>query len=85
MELFRTGRFKKDFKRLDRLIQDRVITTLEQFLANPSHPSLRVKKMEGTPDVWELRVSENVRITYQHDHGVVYLKRVGTHDILRHP
>ncbi|MBI4358640.1 MAG: type II toxin-antitoxin system RelE/ParE family toxin [Candidatus Omnitrophica bacterium] len=83
--LFRTKRFKKDFRRLPHEIQDRTAKVFELFRSNPRHPSLHVKKMEGTQDIWELRVSDNYRITFQFVQEGVLLRRIGTHDILREP
>ncbi len=85
MDLVRSERFKKDFKRLDRTMQDRVLAALEKLVANPRHPSLHVKKMEGTHDIRELRVSDNHRITYQHGKDSIILRRVGAHDIIGRP
>ena len=85
MVLLRTERFKKDFKRLPGEIQDRLAKVLELFAANPRHPSLHVKKMEGTPDIWELRVSENYRVTFQPAREGVILRRIGTHHVVRQP
>jgi addiction module RelE/StbE family toxin len=85
MQLLRTERFKKDFKRLSAEIQERTGKALELFVSNPRHPSLNVKKMEGTPDIWELRVSDNYRITFQRVAEGILLRRVGTHNALRQP
>ena len=85
MQLLRTERFKKDFKRLPPEIQERVGRTLGRFVDAPRHPSLHVKKMEGAPDIWELRVSDNYRITFQLVQEGALLRRVGTHNVLRQP
>ena len=85
MQLLRTERFKKDFKRLPTEIRGRVGKALELFLANSRHPSLHVKKMEGAPDIWELRVTDNYRITFQFVQEGILLRRVGTHNVLRQP
>ena len=85
MQFLRTERFKKDFKRLPPEIQERVGRTLGRFVDAPRHPSLHVKKMEGAPDIWELRVSDNYRVTFQRFKGGVLLRRIGTHKVLRHP
>ncbi len=58
---------------------------LERFLANPRHPALHAKKMEGVRDVWELRVTDTYRVTFQFVQEGVLLRRIGTHDILRRP
>ena len=86
MQLLRTERFKKDFKRVPRDVQERTGKALELFVTNPRHPSLHVKKMEGAPAIWELRVSDNYRITFQRVvEGSVLLRRIGTHNVLRQP
>jgi len=85
MPLLRTERFKKDLKRLPIEIQARTGKALELFVSNSRHPSLHVKKMEGAPDIWELRVSDNYRITFQFVQEGVLLRRVGTHHVLRQP
>jgi len=85
MPLLRTERFKKDFKRLPREIQEKFPTVLERFVSNPRHPSLHVKKMEGVREVWELRVTDNYRVTFQFVQEGVLLRRIGTHNVLRHP
>ena len=85
MQLLRTERFKKDFQQLPAEIQQRAIKTLERFVANPRHPSLQMKKMEGAPGIWELRVSDNYRVTFQRFTGGVLLRRIGTYNVLRQP
>ncbi|MBI3319565.1 MAG: type II toxin-antitoxin system RelE/ParE family toxin [Candidatus Omnitrophica bacterium] len=85
MQVLRAERFKKDFKRLPQDIQDKLPIVLERFLSDPRHPSLHVKKMEGVRDIWEIRVTDNYRITFQFMPEGVFLRRIGTHDVLRHP
>ena len=85
IQLFRSDHFKKMFGKLPIDIQDRTGDTLERFLSNARHPSLHVKKMEGSPDIWEMRVTENYRITFQYVREGILLRKIGTHDVLRHP
>jgi len=85
MQLLRTERFKKDFKRLPREIQHKLPEALERFMTNPRHPSLQVKKMEDVRDIWEMRVTQSYRVTFQFVQEGVLLRRVGTHDVLRQP
>ncbi len=47
MKLVRTNQFKREFKKLPRHIQEKVIRKLELLVMNPRHPSLRVKKIKG--------------------------------------
>lgn len=85
MIIDRSESFKRAYQALPQGIQERVQKTLLLYAANPRHPSLGNKKMEGAGDIWELRVTQSYRITYQRIPGGVFLRRVGTHDILRHP
>ena len=85
MQLLRTERFQKDFRGLPGDVQERAVKALALLAANRRHPSLQVKKMEGAPGVWELRVSDNDRMTFHVVEEGVLLRRIGTHDILRRP
>lgn len=78
-------RFDKDYKSLPDAIKDMVDTKLGLFMSNHRHPSLRVKKMEGTETIWEMRVTSNYRITFKNEGEIIVLRRVGTHDVLNRP
>jgi mRNA-degrading endonuclease YafQ of YafQ-DinJ toxin-antitoxin module len=84
-ELYLTRTFERLFKRLPKEIQDLAYEKLALFLEDPSHPSLRVKKMKGTAAIWEPSVTMNHRITFEVDGERVLLRRIGTHDVLREP
>ena len=83
MKILWTPPFERDFFTLSEALQIRVEKTLRLLAANPRHPSLRTKKLEGAKDVWEARVSLSYRITYQASGDTLILRRVGSHDILR--
>ena len=85
MHLEATRRFMKDYADLDSDLQQQVKKTLQLLQQNPSHPSLHHKKMEGCEDIYEVRVTLKYRMTYQRIGDGGYLRRVGPHDILRHP
>ena len=85
MQVFRAERFKKDFKRLPRDIQQKVPKVVEHLISNSRYPSLHVKKMDGVHEIWELRVTQSYRITFQFIREGVLLRRIGTHDVLRQP
>ena len=81
---FRTlGTFKKDYRGLPREIQQQVDEALRLLSQNPRHPSLQVKKMKGTKNIWEGRVTLAYRFTFNWLSDLVILRRVGTHDILK--
>ena len=82
MIIRRTDAFLKDYRTLPVAIRERVDKQLLLLFENFRHPSLRLKKLKGT-DRFEIRISEGYRLTLRLDQGVMELRRVGTHDILR--
>ena len=85
MKLARTARFARDFRSLPPDIQRRAAKQLQLLLDNPRHPSLRIKKMEGSQDIWEGRITKGYRFTFQVRNDTYILRRIGTHDILAAP
>jgi mRNA-degrading endonuclease RelE of RelBE toxin-antitoxin system len=77
--------FDRSFKRLPEHIRDETLEKLARFLDDPSHPSLRVKRMKGTEGIWEMSITMNYRLTFEVDEERVLLRRIGTHDVLRRP
>lgn len=85
MRLLPTEQFRRHYARLPSEVQNQVDRKLELLLAHPRHPSLQVKKMQGTAKIWELRVTQGHRVTFQIEGDLYVLRKVGTHDILRKP
>ena len=79
----RTQSFARDFKNLPKEIQQRAERAIGLLAANPLHPSLRTKKMQGLEDIGEARVTLSYRITFQRMGDALILRRIGTHDILK--
>ncbi len=80
-----TQNFKKDYQALSEEIKKRVKKQLKIIKQNPRHPSLHTKKMNDPREIWEARVTESYRFTFQIEKDIYILRRVGTHDILRNP
>jgi len=78
----RTNAFLKDYRGLPSEIRERVDKQLHNLFEDFRHPSLRLKKLSGT-DKFEIRISKGYRLTLRFEKGVVELRRVGTHDIMR--
>ena len=85
MHIEATATFIKLYKKLPLEIKDLTQKTLQLFESNSSHPSLGHKKMAGQKDIYEIRVSRNYRITYQKMGDTIFLRKIGTHDLLRQP
>ena len=80
-----TRTFIRLYKALPQDIREKTKSALELLALNPSHPSLGHKKMGGQENIYEVRVSQNYRITYSKSGHTGYLRKIGTHDILRNP
>ncbi len=82
----RTRYFRRAAKKLG--AQDRAspAKALLLYEANPAHPSLHIKRIQGTKSVWEGRVSDTIRFTFEKIEGGIVLRNVGVHDpTLRRP
>lgn len=85
MKIQFTGPFDREYSRLPDTIKDRVNKQIETLASDPGHPSLRIKKMAGSDDIWEARVTRGYRMTFQIVADTAILRRVGSHNILRNP
>lgn len=83
MILARADSFERDFVRLPAQIQAPVEKAVLLLAQNARHPALRAKKIKGSKDIWEGRVTRGYRFTFNWQGNVIILRRVGTHDILR--
>jgi addiction module RelE/StbE family toxin len=85
MQVIYTNSFKKDYNSLTLPVQRQADKKLGLLISNPRHPSLQTKKMKGTKDIWEARISRSYRMTFNVVEDFIILRRIGTHDILRAP
>jgi len=46
------------------------------------HPSLRVKRIQGTKNRWEGSVTMKYRFTFELIEDTIIFRAIGTHDIL---
>ena len=76
----RTSRFKRAAKKLTAQDRGRLATALLRYEENPSHPSLGVRRIQGTTDIWEGRASDSIRFTFEKIDGGIILRNVGPHD-----
>lgn len=85
MKLLFTKRFIRDYRKLPQQIQKANDKQLELLLFDPQHPSLGIRKMHDPRNIWEGRVTESYRFTFQIQEDNYILRKVGTHDILKKP
>jgi len=80
-----TQSFKKDYQNLPENLKEQTQKQLSIMVENPRHPSLRIKKMSGTQNIWEARITRGYRVTFQIEGEIFLLRRIGGHDILKKP
>ncbi len=80
MRLFYSERFHRAYGELDNNQAESVKKALRLLTSNPRHPSLRVKKIQGTTDIWEARASRSLRLTFEMHGDLILLRNVGAHD-----
>ena len=90
----RTARFDRDWEGLTVDEQDRFRHAVSQFVRDLRggrfRAGLRVKRVQGTDDIFEMTWAANGRATFEYGSGGasgahVIWRRVGRHDILRRP
>ena len=75
-------RFKKEYNKLPKEIQKAFDEKLSLFLKQTSHPSLRVKRIQGTKNRWEGSITMKYRFTFEFLENGLIFRTIGTHDIL---
>jgi len=82
----RTERFKRAYRRLETAEREMVKKALRQLAEDRTHPGLRLKRLQGTDGIWEVRAGRDLRITFEFVDDVTVLRNVGHHDeTLRQP
>lgn len=85
MQFYRTDSFKKNYRKLPQPIKKAAQKQLGLLLDNPDHPSLNIKKIQGTRNIWEGRITRSYRFTFHIVEDTYVLRKIGTHDILNKP
>ncbi len=85
IKLVFTYPFKRDFKKLPKAIKRRTEAALMLLMANPYHPSLRVKKvrgeiLKGYDNIFEGRITRDYRFFFLIDTEAYILLRCGRHE-----
>ena len=85
MDIQITGRFERSFAKLTKAEMQAVQKALALLTENPRHPSLQVKKMQGK-NIWEVRSSKRLRMTFEMTGEIIVMRNVGEHDkVLKRP
>jgi len=86
MIIVRSPRFDRAYKKLPKEVREQFKNKIKLLAeSNYSHPSLRVKKIQGTDSIWEASIDMNHRFTFEKMEKGIKLRVVGKHDILNKP
>jgi len=80
MRIARTERFKVAYSALTTSNQQQARKAIRLLRENPRYPGLRVKRIKGTEDNWEARVSRSTRMTVEVHGDLIILRNIGEHD-----
>jgi len=72
--------FWRAYQSLDPTAQAQARLAYARFNADPGHPSLRFKKLQGSKDQWSVRVSEQYRCVGVRDGDTIQWFWIGTHN-----
>ena len=75
-----TQRFERAYTRLQAGDAARVAKTIHLLASDMRHPGLRVKRVQGTSDIWEARASHSLRLTFEIHEDLLILRNVGLRD-----
>lgn len=77
-------KFKKHYRKLSATEKKQITNKLVLLSNNPSHPSLRTKRIQGTDNLFESSANMDVRIIWYYEgNKLIALVDVGHHDILK--
>jgi len=80
VKISRTARFKRAWQELTEEEKELGRKALRNLATDLRYPALRVKKMQGTENIWEARVSRSLRMTFEFEGDTIILRNIGRHD-----
>jgi mRNA interferase RelE/StbE len=80
VKISRTARFKRAWQELTEEEKELGRKALRNLAIDLRYPALRVKKMQGTENIWEARVSRSLRMTFEFEGDTIILRNIGRHD-----
>jgi len=79
-------KLQKRYRKLPVDVQGKVDKQIGQLSENFRHPSLHTKKIKGKHGIWEARVDDFYRLTFEIIDDTIFLRVVGNHDdVLKNP
>ena len=72
--------FWRAYGRLTPSVRARARAAYQMFAINPDHPSLRFKKLQGSGDIWAVRITERYRAVGVRAGDTIEWFWIGTHN-----
>ena len=72
--------FWRAYDTLDPRVRETARKAYAQFTKDPSHPSLRFKKLAGYEQVWSVRINEQYRAVGERDGDTIVWVWIGSHN-----
>ena len=86
MKIIRSPRFDRAYRKLHKKVKQQFKKKMELLLSsNFSHPSLRIKKIKGTENIWEASIDMSYRFTFEKIENGIRLRVIGKHDVFDKP
>ena len=82
MRHIKTRRFSEAYQALPAQVKVQARKTFELFCENPSHPSLKIERIEGYPGVWSGRISQKYRWTFHFEQSPGSGERICVHRVI---
>jgi len=88
MQVERTKRFEKAYRKLSHQNRVRIDIAITRFMSNPLYPSLHTEKVSEAHGKWSFRASDSLRCTFEFEDDlqeltmaeIVSLSNVDNHD-----
>jgi mRNA-degrading endonuclease RelE of RelBE toxin-antitoxin system len=72
--------FLQSVKELPEDVKRTLKKKLDIIADNPSHPSLRTKKIKGRENLFEATITMSIRMTWEYFEDGILLRNIGEHD-----
>ena len=81
------AKFRDLYRKLPPGIRRKALRQIHRLSKNQRHPSLQIKRVQGTSGIWEARVDIRYRMTFEFSGSdTIFLRVIGDHDeALRRP
>lgn len=80
MKLYYSTLLRVKVRALDVKTKKALKKALHLMAGNPRHPSLITKKIQGTADLFEARITRACRLTWRFFEEGILLRNIGEHD-----